>query len=392
MKMYQGIARWLCGFAIAIRATTSTALTSLAAALLLPIGGVRAQSGSAPDLAIQQQIAPYAKLQRAVPVGKGRTINLLCLGPESERGHDSPTVVLLAGLGNWSIAWRLVQQPLAQRARVCAWDRAGYGFSSASPEPQDIVHTTADLEEALKGAGMSGPYVMVGHSLGAYEALRFTDQHRQNVIGLVLVDPAIPDQQALMRRTAPLFSAKAYAVDQGDVKRLERCAADLQGGTLQRGTPQLQECTATPAVPADFPALKEAIARLNAEPARLLTQASTIKAFDSAAAPDSHEVINAQRHYGDMPLIVLTAGRDESAMSFLIDGASSAEAAEFHKQLTQYLRDVWVPAHEAYAALSTRGRHQLVPEASHSIQTSQPQAVISAVMEVLDEARSDTAH
>jgi pimeloyl-ACP methyl ester carboxylesterase len=52
--------------------------------------------------------------------------------------------------------WGHVQPALAERTRVCAWDRAGYGFSSPSPEPQDIVHTTADLERALKSAGIRG--------------------------------------------------------------------------------------------------------------------------------------------------------------------------------------------------------------------------------------------
>lgn len=80
-----------------------------------------------------------------VHIGNGRTINLVCLG------HGSPTVILTAGLGNWSLAWERVQRPLAKRTRVCAWDRAGYGFSSPSPESQDIVHTTEDLERALTG-------------------------------------------------------------------------------------------------------------------------------------------------------------------------------------------------------------------------------------------------
>ncbi len=106
-------------------------------------------------------------------------------------------------LAAWSLWWGRVQPPLAKQTRVCAWDRAGYGFSSPSPEPQDIIHTTEDLERALKGAGIRGFYLMVGHSMGAYEALRFTDLHRQSVIGMVLVDPAIPDQAAVEERIAP---------------------------------------------------------------------------------------------------------------------------------------------------------------------------------------------
>jgi pimeloyl-ACP methyl ester carboxylesterase len=243
----------------------------------------------------------------------------------------------------------------------------------------------------LKRAGIQGPYVMVGHSLGAYEALRFTDLHRQSVAGMVLVDPAIPDQRALEERIAPLLRTKARAVDELRVKQLHQCAAELQRSTLKPGTPQFEQCTAASAVPAVFPHLKAAIARLNADPARLLTQASTVKEFDPGPN-DCREVINAQRRYGDMPLIVLTAGRDESALGFLAGAATPAEVAEFHKQVAQYLRDAWVPAHDACAALSTRGRNQLVPDSSHGIQGEKPEVVISAVIEVLDKIRPRALH
>jgi pimeloyl-ACP methyl ester carboxylesterase len=226
---------------------------------------------------------------------------------------------------------------------------------------------------------------MVGHSLGAYEALRFTDLHRPSVVGMILVDPAIPDQQALMGRIAPLFHARARAGDEQTVKQLQHCAAELRGGTLRRGAPRWKQCTGASAVPAVLPRLKAAIARLNADPVRLLTQASTVKEFDSDTAHDSREMINAQRRYGDMPLIVLTAGRDESAMSFLVRDATPVEVAEFHKQVARFFRDAWGPAHDAYAALSTRGHNQLVPDSGHTIQIDKPTVVISAVNEVLDE-------
>jgi len=117
--------------------------------LLVLLAGLVATSASraAPAPTTEEAIAPYLTPQRAVPVEKGRTINLVC------RGQGSPTVILSAGLGGWSFDWGLVQPALAKRTRVCAWDRAGYGFSSPSPEPQDILHTVSDLERALQGAG-----------------------------------------------------------------------------------------------------------------------------------------------------------------------------------------------------------------------------------------------
>ena len=124
--------------------------------------------------------------------------------------------------------WYQVQGPLSRRTRVCAWDPAGLGFSSPSPEPQDTVHETEDLEEALKAAHLGGPLVMVAHSAGAYVALRFADQQGRTVAGMVLVDPAIPDQDAVRERVAPKFAAFGNGARTAEAMRLRQCAAELE--------------------------------------------------------------------------------------------------------------------------------------------------------------------
>jgi len=322
--------------------------------------------GAAPPRAVSSdQIAPYMKPQRLIRIGGGRTINLVCLG------QGSPTVILTAGLGGWSFIWNRIQGPLSPRSRVCAWDPAGLGFSSPSPEAQDAIHETEDLEEALKGAHIEGPYVMVAHSAGAYVTLRFTDQHRKTVGGMVLVDPSIPDETAVRERVAPRFAALGDAAPRAEVTRLRQCAAELQSGALKAGTPGFDGCTAQP-LPAAFSRLSVALARLNADPARLLTQASAI---ENASSRSGREVINAQRRYGDMPLIVLTSGRHPMPPNM---------PADVREQAAQYFRAL-ASGHDAYAALSTRGHNQLVPDSGHFIQLENPAAVLAAINSVLAE-------
>lgn len=332
----------------------------------------------------EEVMTPYLTPQQVVPVAKGRTINVVCLG------KGSPTVVLTAGLGGWSFGWAHVQRPLAERTRVCAWDPAGTGFSSASPEPQDIAHVTHDLERALQSAGIGGPYVMVGHSIGGFISLRFTDLHRESVAGIVLVDPDIPDRAAVLERT-PQLAAVFRAFQDQTVKQRQDCAAQLRDSTLKTGTPQFERCVAPP-VPNFFPRLAAAMARLNADPARLLTQASFELEHDNSA----RQVINPQRHYGDLPLIVLTAGQDEqtilSALPALPPGtpgaSTPAELAQLREQISRFLREGWGAGHKAYAALSTRGRNDLVTDSSHNIPAYKPDVVVSAVMEIVKESHT----
>jgi pimeloyl-ACP methyl ester carboxylesterase len=94
---------------------------------------------------------------------------------------------------------------------VCAWDRLGSGFSSKSTGRETAGETTADLIAALKAARVKGPYVVVGHSLGSYESLLLKDRAPEAVVGMVLVDPSIPDQGDRLNKAAhkPPLSGKA---------------------------------------------------------------------------------------------------------------------------------------------------------------------------------------
>jgi len=131
-----------------------------------------------------------------VRIAEGTTIHMKCLGT------GSPTVILTAGLGGSWEDWRQVQPQIARMTRVCAWDRPGAGLSSKSTGQETVAETTADLIAALKASRMKGPFVAVGHSLGAYETLLFKDRASRAVVGMVLVDPSIPDQVYRLNKAA----------------------------------------------------------------------------------------------------------------------------------------------------------------------------------------------
>lgn len=123
----------------------------------------------------------YPAPGQLVDVG-GHRLHLHCMG------EGSPTVILEAGWSGFSSDWSLIQPALAQQTRVCAYDRAGNGWSDAGPLPRTPERIATELHMLLRNAGERGPYVLVGHSLGGRYARMFAAQHPDEVAGLVLVD------------------------------------------------------------------------------------------------------------------------------------------------------------------------------------------------------------
>jgi pimeloyl-ACP methyl ester carboxylesterase len=349
---------------VSTRVQRAFASLCLAAAAFLP-SSAAAQPQSAPSPPAPEVLAAYASTADAVRLPDGRLLNFVCMG------EGSPTVILTAGMGDVSFgAWPSVQPQIARTTRVCAWDRPGFGLSDATAVPPTVATTTADLAAALATSKIPGPYVMVGHSLGAYESLLLADRHPDWVVGMVLVDPSIPDQSARAQRAGiPTPDPAANPV----VQIFRRCAADIREGRTRFGGPDPGGCFAYP--PQWPPALVQALGNKVSDPA----QYETMAAFVTSSSVNSTLVVNPSRDYGDMPLIVLTAGTTPPPPP----GASAEQL-----RATAALDVEWNKGHDELAALSSRGINARVPGARHDIQGTKPQVVIDAIEAVVAEARA----
>lgn len=118
----------------------------------------------------------------------GYRLHLYCTG------EGSPTVVLDYGLSGSYLDWYFVQPEVARLTRVCSWDRSGYGWSDRSPNVQVPSSIAEQLHTLLKKAGEKPPYILVGHSLGAFDVRMYAHLYPQHVVGLVLVDGSHPDE------------------------------------------------------------------------------------------------------------------------------------------------------------------------------------------------------
>lgn len=117
----------------------------------------------------------------------GHRLHLVC------EGEGSPTVVLENGLGEVSADWIRIGTEVARTTRVCAYDRAGQGWSDDVHGAQDALAIATDLHTLLARAGEQGPFLLVGHSAGGPYVMTFAAHHPNDVAGMVLLDSMSPD-------------------------------------------------------------------------------------------------------------------------------------------------------------------------------------------------------
>ena len=126
-------------------------LRAISSLTILLTAALFAQQASSPQA--------YPPPGRMVDIG-GRKLHLNC------EGKGSPTVILMAGGGAFSIDWALVQPKVAESTRVCSYDRAGLGWSDPGPAEDTVEETVSDLQALLQASGEREPYVLVGASIG----------------------------------------------------------------------------------------------------------------------------------------------------------------------------------------------------------------------------------
>ena len=289
-----------------------------------------------------------------VDVG-GYSLHLYCTG----EGGGAPTVVMDSGAGGGMLDWQLVQPEVAGFARVCTYDRGGAGWSKPGAQPRTSQQFVEELHTLLGNAGVQGPYVLVGHSLGGTNMQLYASQYPDEVAGMVLVDSALEDLDLLSitesLQGSPVW-IKIYATI--GVVRL----ANMLGPV---GYPFSE-------LPSD--SVDEALA----------ISSSTRQLYESADETSSigescEEQLAAPMLLGDKPLIVLTAG------PLQLEGMG----------LSQEQMDQMDEAHtQTQAALvqGSQNSEQIIAEDSgHYIQMEQPDLVIDAIRQVVDAARDGSS-
>jgi len=279
-------------------------------------------------------VRAYPPLGQMVDVG-GYRLHIHCTGT------GSPTVVIDAGWGAWSLEWSRVQAEVAKTTQVCTYDRAGMGYSEAGPLPRNAQQFATELHTLLEKANLAGPYVLVGHSLGGLPARVFAHEHPTQVAGVVLIDSMSPGHLTQITMTNAQIPARSIVASLPALLARIGLVRLLAGALIPQDlAPEAQPAyTAFSVMPRSIQAWADEGASMQAS----LAQAAAIKRF------------------GALPLIVLTAGLNHQTG--------------------------WQTRQTELLQLSSNSEQVIVDDSGHNIQIDKPEAAVAAIVKMVAQVR-----
>jgi pimeloyl-ACP methyl ester carboxylesterase len=311
---------------------------------------------------------PQTPTEAPRPLGKmidlgGYRLHLDC------EGKGSPIVILSSGGGGFSTDWALVQSKAAAFTRVCSYDRSGAAWSDLGPKPRTKDQEAFDLHRLMIAAGESGPYVLVGQSMGGMVARIFTQNYPKDVVGLILVDALSEDAQlsmnGAMHRVRLLAKARTIPAPRTNVTPADA----MTSAEMQEKEAIVKKYMSNPKIEPPYDRLPDYAQRV-----RLWA----LKQPKNYAEDDDYLAEITAREYAldqteDHPLdsillIVLT--RDKSRMNDY-QGPQAASLVQEHEEQQARM-----------AKLSSHGKQIIVPNAGHQIELEAPETVVSAVRDI----------
>ncbi|HLF75152.1 MAG TPA: alpha/beta hydrolase [Anaerolineales bacterium] len=289
---------------------------------------------------------------------EGHLMHIHCMG------SGSPTVVIDAGNGSFSVEWMPIQQEVSQFTRVCTYDRLGYGWSEAGPQPRDGMQVVSELHDLLQAAAEAGPYLLVGHSLGGVHVRMFAMKYPEEVAGLVLVDTAhpldiSPEFEKQIQTSIGFYQAMNLLTRSGLLRVLGPLGGEDSLPATARKLP---------------PELQEVYLNLLLDPNQYATASSEMQQLSQTFQQASQTMVGAQP-FGDLPLIVLTAGQIPAPGS-----------TPFNEQYVPVPNEQ-IELQWELARLSPQGEQRVIPESGHSVHLDAPQAVIDAILGIVESLR-----
>ncbi|MDP3788552.1 MAG: alpha/beta hydrolase [Candidatus Chromulinivorax sp.] len=316
--------------------------------------------------ALYQYIATKLDARKYPPIGKlidigGYKLHMIDSQFQASKNYDAimPTVILDSGIGSTTFDWLLVYPEIAKFARVIAYDRAGYGWSDASPLQRTSANIVAELHTMLHNAGVQGPYILVGHSFGGMNVRLFAATYPDEVVGIVLVDAV---HESVMDKLPQIFIEFKKWIS-------HRFIASYCG---------------IPRIISDYKSYVYPVEKKNKAVDRL--HKTTIEYYRTLynqlnLMPTSCEQMKAARaSLPDVPVIVITEGKRVISEQGPCGSYTSDEVAKINA--------TWLELQADLLTLFPQSKQMIAEHSGHNIPYEQPQ-IIAVAVEALWRSRVD---
>lgn len=307
---------------------------------------------------------PHPPPGRLVDVG-GWRLHLHCTGTSRP---SRPTVVLEAGLGDFSVEWSLVQPDVAAFARVCTYDRAGDGWSEMGPHPRTMRQIVFELHTLLERAGERPPFLLVGHSYGAWLVRSYQATYPSEVAGLVLVESGANDPMRMMPdgrlvRSSELATGRPIppVKTAGPLRE-----SDIPAAALAQMRAGLAAASATANRPPRDKLPPAARAMRTWALGRLGHVAAAVNPVEHEEVAELRARARIEHSLGALPLVVVTRGLPDER------GPDAARLEAEHRS-----------DQAAMAGMSRRGRQIVAARSGHHVQLDEPALVVATIRDVL---------
>ncbi len=252
----------------------------------------------------------------------------------------NPVVFFEAGLGDFSRAWHLVQPEIAKRVKTFSYDRAGRGQSEWAGNNRTCDAIVNDLVQLIEKLAIKSPLIFVAHSFGGFVARTLAERFSGLIAGIVLVDSAQED--------TILLAPNIYR----DMNLPPRRFDEPIWLTLSRHD-----------------------RAMHLDPAFPNNLADTFA--EGVSLTDCYEQVRASSSLNDTPLTVISAGMANLHRSHGATGAVAEAEVKWEK--------MWATCQTKLLELSARSRHLIATKSSHYIQRDQPELVIQAILDMIEQ-------
>jgi pimeloyl-ACP methyl ester carboxylesterase len=283
-------------------------------------------------------------------------------------GKGNPPVILESGAGYPGMSWRLVQRGVETFTSVISYDRAGQGLSEPSKTPRTSQNIAKELHTLLHAAGIPGPYVLAGHSLGGIHIRTFSALYPNEVAGLILVDSSHENQIELTHKADPPPLPWIERIKQFLAKKSNLIAYAFYRYDVKKRNDPLLLKSFSKEEQQEFDYL-----RLRYQ--HFLEVKKTGELIERSIA----ELKKMNRSLGDKPLTVITAGKSNLPCS------QNPAMLAFFKKWEQ----IWNDLQKDLTTLSTCSSQVVAHKSGHMIPFEEPEIIILEIKKMILQLREN---